>query len=171
MKGFGKIGIVFLVLVLALATLGIGYAMWDKTLDIVGTVDTGEVDAEFTTATCAEDPEAEDKDVGSCSVDGAGTQMLTITVDNGYPCYGCTVDYTITNTGTIPVKVQSMDITNPNTDAVTVRWTPDLAVGDQIEPGGSAAGDIYIHVLQDAAELASYSFSAEILLVQWNEYS
>jgi len=169
MKGFGKIGIVFLVLVMALGTLGIGYAMWDKTLHTVGSVNTGEVDAIFTTATCTEDPEADGKDVGSCSVVGAGTQTLTITITNGYPCYGCTVDFTIDNVGTVPVKVQSLDLSGVPAE-ITVTWTT-VTVGDQIEPGGSAPGDIHIHVEQEAGELASYTFSAKIYLVQWNEFS
>ncbi len=42
-----KIGIVFLVLLLTLTTLGVGYSMWDKTLTVDGTVSTGNVDAQF----------------------------------------------------------------------------------------------------------------------------
>ena len=35
-----KIGLICLALVLALGVLGVGYAMWDKTLTITGTVST-----------------------------------------------------------------------------------------------------------------------------------
>ena len=35
-KKFGKVGVLFLVLALALAGIGAGYAMWDKTLHIAG---------------------------------------------------------------------------------------------------------------------------------------
>lgn len=164
-----KIGLICLALVLTLGLMGVGYAMWSKTLDISGTVNTGEVNAIFTTATCTEDPEAEGKDVGSCEVLGAGTQTLTITITNGYPCYGCTVDFTVDNTGTIPVKVQSLSAIGAPSE-ITVNWT-GLICGTQIEPGMSAPGDIHVHVEQSAAELATYTFSAEILLVQWNEYT
>jgi len=166
-----KIGILCLALVLALGLLGVGFALWDKTLYINGTVNTGEVDAEFTNVSCMEDVEVELKDVGQCeALLGADLQSLDITITNGYPCYGCTVYFDITNTGTVPVKVNAMTITNPDPAAVAVTWTLDLAVGDQIDAGDSASGDIYIHVEQGAAELAQYTFTAEIWLVQWNEY-
>ena len=43
-----KIALISLALVLAMGTLGVGYAMWSKSLVINGTVHTGEVNAEFT---------------------------------------------------------------------------------------------------------------------------
>ncbi len=43
------VGTMFLVLVIALAFLGVGYAFWSETLTISGTVETGEVDVEFST--------------------------------------------------------------------------------------------------------------------------
>jgi len=165
-----KIGLICLALVLALGALGVGFAMWDKTLYIDGTVNTGEVNAIFTTASCTEDPEVEGKDVGSCSLTGIGEQTLNITVTNGYPCYGVTVNFTIDNVGTIPVKIQSFKVTNPDPTAVTVTWVSP-AIGTQIEPQGDVPGSIYIHVEQEADELATYTFSAKILLVQWNEYT
>ena len=172
-----KIGLICLALVLALGALGVGFAMWDKTLYIDGTVNTGEVNAIFTTASCTEDPEVEGKDVGSCTLTGIGEQTLTITIDNGYPCYGCTVDFTVDNIGTIPVKVQSLTIVNPPPE-ISFTWS-GIAVGDQIDGGDSQAGSIYVHVEQEADELAgvagsgipSYTFSAVIYLVQWNEYT
>ena len=41
------VGTMFLMLVIALALLGVGYALWSETLTITGTVQTGEVDVEF----------------------------------------------------------------------------------------------------------------------------
>jgi len=134
MKGFGKIAIVFLVLVAVLASLGIGYAMWDKTLDINGTVVTGEVNAEFTDAYTDDDgvmndadhdgtdgvdvgdPDAsgknvprKDKNVGSSSAEvGADPQTASVTVRNAYPCYFTTAFFGIHNSGSIPVKVQAV---------------------------------------------------------------
>lgn len=48
MKGLGKLGTLFLVIVLCTAALGIGYAAWQDTLTISGTVETGEVCVGFT---------------------------------------------------------------------------------------------------------------------------
>jgi len=168
-----KIVILCLALVLVLGTMGVGYAMWDKTLFIDGTVNTGEVNAIFTTASCDDtgiDP-GHDKDVGSCTVTGAGTQTLTITITNGYPCYECTVNFTVDNTRTIPVKVQTLSAPGAPSQ-ITVSWT-GLTVGQQIDPGQDVPGDIHIHVEQSALENQTdvYTFTAEIYLVQWNEYT
>lgn len=179
-----KIALLCLALVLALGALGVGYSMWDKTLTINGTVNTGEVNACFTTAVSNDpgttiDP-GKDKHVGStevfCNDPGeegnpfhACQQNILVVVTNGYPCYESTVNFTVDNIGTIPVKVQSMTITNPNPE-ITVTWTGP-AIGTQIEPGQHAPGDIHVHVEQSAAELTPYTFSAEIYLVQWNEYT
>jgi hypothetical protein len=165
-----------MLLVLALATLGLGYAHWEKLLDIKGTVGTGTVNADFDSAK-TNDPIIEpgkdldpgyDKDVASCEVFGVGTQVLTVTIKNGYPSYSCAVDFTITNKGTIPVKVNDFD-TSAVPPALTVTWT-DLPLGTQIEPGKEAHGDIHIHVEQIAAQDSKFEFSAKIRLVQWNLY-
>lgn len=168
----GKMAAVFAALMIALMAVGFAYAMWDKTLLISGTVNTGEVNAEFQNIVCSDtgiDP-GYDKNVGSCSVaiDVVGQKMGVI-IGNAYPSYSCQIDYDIVNTGTIPVKIQSITVTNPNYAEVSVTVT-GIAVGDQIDKGASKAGDLEIHVEQEADELATYKFSVEIYLVQWNEF-
>ena len=163
---------IFATLMIALMAVGFAYAMWDKTLFINGTVNTGEVNAYFTTAVSNDPPgtidPGYDKDVGCTEVTGELTQTLTVTVTNGYPCYSSRIDYTIDNIGSIPVKVQSFTVTVPPA-AVTVTVT-EIAVGTQIDAGDSVPGSIVIHVEQTADENAQYTFSVEIYLVQWNEY-
>lgn len=164
-----KMTAIFAILMIALMLAGISYAMWDKTLYIDGTVHTGEVDAIFTNYYCEEAPEVEGKDVGSCSVvEGVDNQHLVVTINNGYPCYTCTVYFTIWNRGTIPVKVQSLTVVTPPPE---IDFTfSGIAVGDQIDGDDTQTGSIIIHVDQSADELATYTFSIEIYLVQWNEY-
>ena len=168
-----KMASIFAVLMVALMAVGFAYAMWDKTLFIDGTVNTGEVDAYFTTATSNDPPgtidPGYDKDVGCTEVIGEREQTLIVTVTNGYPCYSSRIDYTIDNIGSIPVKVQSFTVTVPPAE-VTVTIT-EIAVGTQIDADQSVPGSIVIHVEQEADELAQYTFSVEIYLVQWNEYS
>jgi hypothetical protein len=67
-----KIGLLCLALVLALGTLGVSYAMWDKYIYIDTTVNTGEVNAEFVSAFTDDDGTVDDatKDDGD---DGGGT--------------------------------------------------------------------------------------------------
>jgi len=213
-KVFGRkslpVGVLVMLLVLALATLGLGYGLWSKTLYINGTVGTGKVDAIFITAftdddnkvddadkdpgdigTCINDPNTScdpsspgpkptryDKDVGLCVavIDPNDAEKATVTVSTGYPSYYCTMWFDIKNNGTIPLKIQSLTLIPANFTnglEVTVALS-QLAKGQQIDPyvtdDDLAQGDIHIHVEQEAGQGASYSFSAELLLVQWNEY-
>jgi len=43
-RGFGRLGLIFLVLALPLALCGVGYAHWSQTVTIEGTITTGEWD-------------------------------------------------------------------------------------------------------------------------------
>jgi hypothetical protein len=160
----------FAVLMIALMALGFAYGLWSKTLYINGTVNTGSVNAEFANVVCSDtgvDP-GYDKDVASCNVGlSDDKQTMTVTISNAYPCYSCKIRYDVVNTGTIPVKIKSITVTNPSEVSVTVTG---IKVGDQIDCGASEAGDLEIHVEQDAEQGATYTFSVTIYLVQWNEY-
>lgn len=57
----GKIGTLFLVLVLCTAVVGIGYAAWSDTLNIDGNVATGELDIHFSYVVTSDPPGAIDK--------------------------------------------------------------------------------------------------------------
>ena len=46
MKGFKKMGLMFMAMVIALVGIGVGYASWTDTLTITGTVNTGSVELE-----------------------------------------------------------------------------------------------------------------------------
>lgn len=182
-----KIGLICLALVMALGALGVGYAMWDKTLFIEGTVNTGEVNALWTSAFNFDGPgekdlnfdgSRKDKDVGETIVTGVGTQTLVITILNGYPCYFNDIEYHFQNTGTVPVKIQSITLTPLDFTLASAMGADDGelwvvfydGIGSQLEPGDTATGSFLLHVEQCAAELETYTFTVEVLLVQWNEY-
>lgn len=74
-----------------------------------------------------------DKDVGSIDcvledpdVDGVN-EIMQVIVTNGYPCYFGSIWFTIDNTGTIPVKIESIKLVeiseNNNVIAVNVELT------------------------------------------------
>ena len=124
-----KFGFICMVIVLALGTLGVAYAMWSETLVIGSQVDTGELSAEwrlcaktdkgldpiypFDPAYVPEEKEDWGKDVGNvtCSIDPENKRILRITINNGYPCYynDCQVEFQ--NTGSIPFIVESINVT------------------------------------------------------------
>lgn len=77
------LGVLVMLLVLALASLGIGYGLWFKILHIDGTVHTGTVNAEFVKAFTDDDDKVDDplkdmndlddcRDVGGVDRDGDG---------------------------------------------------------------------------------------------------
>ena len=212
-----KIGLICLALVLALGTLGVGFAHWSQTLYVDTTVKTGSVDVGFLDAYSYDpcvalcDPgELFDEDlldgdtgknVAGCWVvmtDQKGTKIVNevpvpvyetveITVCNGYPCYTNLCDLVVTNFGTIPVKVELMQVQLPDQSWVDVTpgtWydydyngdqLPDVnvmvssvVVGDQIDPCETDVVYFDIHVKQDCPQGATFSISAKLKFTQWN---
>jgi hypothetical protein len=158
----------FAAMIIAMLAVGISYAMWDKTLYINGTVDTGDLCMEILSVASDDtgtDP-GKDKDVASTTVTWT-EQTVTITITNAYPCYYTYVHITAHNCGTIPVKLQSINVLAP----AELTVTGSDSIGEQLEPCDNRDNTIYIHVEQSAAELATYKFTVEYYYVQWNEYT
>jgi len=139
---------------MALMVTGISYGMWSKTLYINGTVETGKVDAElhaiesnddgFGAVTETEDPSEcgtwtwkgwdtkwewsgsrYNKNVGECTISAeGGVQELTVTLTNAYPYYCPSVAYVIKNTGSIPVKIESIKLIKVSKNGA--EWTVDF---------------------------------------------
>ena len=144
-----KIGLLLLALVLALGTLGVGYAMWSDTLTITGNVNTGEVWVEFTSQydndnAGQDDPKEAgywdgatagniqwhglryDKDVASTTSTYSETSAQ-ILITNGYPSYWGSVVWDITNKGSIPVKLHSVTLVEISKAGSPV-WTGTIAL-------------------------------------------
>ena len=182
-------------LVVGLAALGLGYGLWSKTLTVTGTVQTGDLNADWVLTACTElhgwpgpvfqQGEHLGKDVGSVSatIDEDDAQILHFVVENGYPSYvaDCEVEYT--NTGTIPVNVVATTIvpgagltdctlTGNQTktlscDQLTVKFVD--GIGSQLDPEDALASSLRIHVEQPAKERSTYEFDVLVCLAQWNE--
>lgn len=168
----GKTTTLFAVLMIAMLAIGIGYAMWDKTVYIYGEVDTGELDLEV--FSCADDDDGidpgKDKDVAdtTCWVDLADPQIVHVLITNGYPCYYVYVHITVENTGTIPVKLQDIIHTTVPPEIIV---EASNSIGEQVDPGDRRNYTVYIHIEQSATELTTYYFTVELWFVQWNEYT
>lgn len=215
-----KIWVICLALMLALGSLGVGYAAWTDVVQVSGTVDTGTLKlglyscsmtdtsappngyVEFPTTNpdqsvapgFAAPPFYLDKNVawGSCSLsDGADADGIidtaTVEIFNAYPCYFNTVNIYPINLGTIPLRINSvliewpggsqllyandyiaMDINQDGYADVEIKWLDNF--GYQLEGGEWVEISFWIHVLQEAPQLSSLSFSATMLGVQWDEY-
>ena len=124
-----KIGLLCLALVLALGTLGVGYAMWTDTVLIDGEVSTGNLIlgvVDISTNDTGADPQCGDgnnlegKDVASfTSVNGATKagctgyyESITETFSSVYPYYGPMVEVEVANCGTVPLRITGMTCTS-----------------------------------------------------------
>lgn len=185
-----KLTAIFATMLIALSLAGVSYAMWSKTLYINGTVNTGDVNAIWTSAINWDPPgpppsldpnpdgTRKDKDVGWTEVSGVGTQELTVTVHNGYPSYFNDIEIEWEYTGSIPAYFVSITIIpdgfplasayGANDGPIWVHVVNGYPI--QVHDGDTGAHSFKIHVEQCAAELATYTFTVELLFVQWNEY-
>ena len=155
----------FAVLMIALMAVGFAYALWDATLLINGNVETGDVNAGFNSLSISCEDNEEGLDVGTCSVSWPalwGSKTLEVTIDNAYPSYICWVEFTIDDLGTVPGKIASVNIVG-NLGVLDVKLT-------SLSPGGPLpyTDKVAIHVNDNAAEGASYSFTITFEVVAFN---
>ena len=174
-----KMTAIFAILMIALMVAGISYAMWEKTITITGTVNTGIVDVQFCNVAVSSD---EDKAVSSWDAVVTDPEHITVTIDNAYPCIWYTIDADINNVGSIPVRIQSITVTGLPDYA---EYTLSGAVkGDQIDttamvtagvPGAVdfLSFDINIHLKNDPMTPMDsiFTFTVTINCVQYNEYT
>jgi len=215
----------FMLVVVALAAMGVGYALWYKVLTIDGTVNTGTVHAKFIDAFTDDDDvmnnpdkDAADlddcEDIGGVDMDGdtltscdpmasganaprwdkdvarcdAGItddeNVAWVTKTNVYPSYYCTAWFEIENDGTVPVRIASatvngvavtpsvptpFDLDGDGLDDVEIHLTGLDEECQQIDPDEIVQMDIDQHILQDAPQGATLSYTVEVQLNQWNE--
>lgn len=177
-----------MVLLVALASIGIASALWSEQLTVDGSVATGDLDAGWTFASC-QDFEA--KDVGNVWVpeadvlgDIAGLDTISFMVDNAYPEYraDCQLEYTYT--GTVPAHVEEITFDSggltgcvvdqqasgtfvAECDQMTVTWVDGLCL--QLHAGDFIAGSLRVDVKQAAEQATAYDFDLGVELVQYNE--
>jgi hypothetical protein len=193
------VGTLFMVLIIAVAALGVGYGLWNEFLYIEGTVETGEVNAMFWLPDdYMEDNETPEKDTATCTAevvdsgqdDDPDTDQLNVAIDTGYPSYECWITFGVVNNGNIPIHIYQPEL-DPVPDALTVAFDNCYDDDAQIHPAPSPLPDpftpvywpdtdpdtgscrLYVHVEQSAEELQTgqdaYTFSAEIEARQFNE--
>jgi len=114
-----KIGIFFLVTIIALAGIGTSYAVWSETTEIDGQATTGNIKPVFTWygdasfyydngTTCVEDT------FGTASADVAikdSGSRLRVRINNAYPWLSTLIDVTITNEGSVPMQLDNISFT------------------------------------------------------------
>jgi len=162
-----KLGVVFGVLLFGLLVAAATYAYWSQTLTITGTVGTGILDANITAVTTGDNENV--YDVGSINVTIAPDQKSAlITISNSYPGYVAYANFSIVNTGTIPVKL-SDTVTNDNTAEINVAtsWS-GLDSNNVLLPGQTAYLNVTTTVTDLAAQNTTYTFTVTINVNQFN---
>lgn len=129
-----KIGLLCLAIVLALGTLGVGYAMWSDEVVIEGTVDTGTLRLGIFHAYV--ERLEQDKDVATVDLSfegpilekefaGFGTKMaydkLVVALNNTFPCLTVDIAFYLACVGSIPVHITGINITDTSGE-LTWMW-------------------------------------------------
>lgn len=163
-----------LLLLVGLAGIGTGYALWSKTLDISGTVGTADLNVEFVPGHVFSNDDGtsidpgKDKHVGMthCEINAGDPQIVDVTVENAYPSYQALCSLKWENTGTLPARLCSLDCpTAPDWLSVEVQNT----LGEVRDPGEQASGMMDLHVEQTAPQGGSAAFLCEFQFQNWNE--
>jgi hypothetical protein len=101
-----KKALLVVLLAIVLATAGVAYAAWTSTLYVDAVVKTGFANMQWSSLYA----ENNGGGYGTCVVGYADDyHTFTLTVDNAYPGFTCKTWSEHKNTGTVPLKVQSID--------------------------------------------------------------
>jgi hypothetical protein len=185
-----------MILVIALALLGVGYSLWSETLTIQGSVQTGEVDVAFQDAAVTECVEvngvmtcpepAEKAYAANCtllaeesvddSVGDDGLDLLTVTVTGMYPSWHCKVNFKVANLGNVPVHVKLPTLVEGQAYAswIKVDYENCYTDGVQLHEGANLSSQCTIDLhftneIAPAENAGPLAFKWEILAHQWNE--
>lgn len=136
-----KSRVIVLALVVSLILMGVGYAAWTDRVVISNTVSTGELRVEFVKS-CIHPWAAEFDNVLSFPpyLDASiqhGAKTTTVTINNMYPGSTALYEAMIKNLGTIPTKIDKVDVTfSENTSqeikdklivwGFIMHWRPDI---------------------------------------------
>lgn len=159
----------FAIILVAISVTAMSLALWTNNVRLNAVINTGEVNVGYEDIVLEEFEEAEGKDVGKClySIEASeGSDHLTITIYNGYPGYGCTVEFEIVNKGTIPVVGPFYNVTEI---PYGIEVFFNSSAIKQLHPGDSAQYEITAKVLQTAHENSTYTIGIDITYIQWNE--
>lgn len=167
-----KIGVIFLVSVMALAGASAGYALWSEDLTIDGTINTGTVDVEWQNIEAYDNQIDTKKDASSVTAI-PDDNTLVVTLTDAYPCITYTVEFDLVCVGTIPVHFTGWDIDYGNCDPSWIIITDSIDYrqgGPQLHQDESVSGKLTIHLDNSAEQGAVYTFEMTAVAGQYNEY-
>ena len=190
MKRKLPLGVVAMLVMLVLATIGVVYGNWTQKLTINGTVSTGSVDATWidnpVSPKCIDSEFGGPKDVAQMTQHvKADGKFLNVELTNGYPNYAADCEVTLQYTGKIPGKIERITFDpknltgcvvdqSPNTGSFSatcaelqVTWDDGLCT--QLSSGDRLGSSLIVEVLKGAEENASYGFNVNVEMIQWDK--
>jgi len=154
---FGKVGVIAIIIMVGMCIMGAAYGAWTSTVNIPATVNTGDWGIQVTTS--------------DVNASGSG-DTLTITL-NGVPEGSYTTDFSVANTGSIPIKIQNITGEVSPVGEIVVDSIVGVYQGLQLEavgsPGWEQAGMVnYTVTPVDTTVTGSIVITFEV--IQWNQY-
>jgi hypothetical protein len=145
-----KLGMICLLLIIAIGSLGVVYAGWNKVLAVNSTIHTGNWhNVQFQSATTSS---------ASCTVDSSPTSSMwpsrTIIINGTGPsdnitAFNATIFYTIVNNSSISTKIDTVTVSILSTSTMGSLRIRDLTFGDPLAnfdytnaSGGGAGGGL-----------------------------
>ena len=145
---------------------------------------TGELDWEFVDVT-AIDLEPPEKDIGSTTATITAPDIVTVAMENVYPCYLAEVSVWAHNSGTIPLVIEKvviggteitgeppypviqLDLNEDGDNDIEIWW--EDSIGYQIDPcDNSPEMSFSVHVLEGMPQEGTLNSTIEIVAVAWN---
>jgi len=176
----GRSGLLALVLVTALLSLGIGYAAWTATLTVNSSVQTASISARwmsnadsypFTAINCTSPQNPLGVGQVSAERDGSDPALMHVEILNGYPGYQANCSLLWQNDGTVPIRSVdhrvngqlasglsgvSLDLDGNGEDDVLVRFTNGAGT---TPPQGTGTDSLTIIVLSTSTPGAALQFT------------
>ena len=169
-------------LTLAVASVGLAFAAWNDQLTVSTYVDTGTMSVSWRTLVLCGDNDGmpgigqveANRDVGDHS-------LMHFDITNGYPGYAASCAFTWRNTGTIPVRITSLDINGVEIpsgvstpvdldgDSIAdVVITFENGIGSTYNPETGGGKSIEVEVLGDAPQGTPLTFTGHVNFVSWD---
>ena len=154
-----KLGVLFIVSVIASAGMGVSYAVTNGEFNTNGVC---YPDVEFTDVSTSDNEYVKEVADVDAQIVNAG-RGIDVDISNAYPGYEATINFTIMNIGDCPIYVSGVSVWSSDSDAVEVTVVPDITVGTWLYYyGDTIVRDLVVLITQDAEQGTPYQFNVTI---------
>jgi hypothetical protein len=156
---FKLISAVLFSVIMSVGIIGVSYSNLTATQTISSSASMGNIDVVFSNLSIVQDCTSNPSCVTEAKIVDNG-KHIEINIGNAYPGFTETINYEVTNNGTVPL-IYKVNPPSGNTGApvqLTINENSDYICGN----GGQALGKIIITVGDNAGQSKSYSLYTEL---------